>query len=231
MSLQDRIAAVHARIAAACSVSDRDPRTVTVVAVSKTHDADRVREAIALGQVAFGENRVHELVAKATALVDLHPRWHMIGSVQTNKVKDLLAVPGLTLLHSLDRDKLADVLEAQVGRRGNKLACLIEVNASGDPTKHGATPGDAAALLMHVERECPGLEVCGLMAMGPLAGPQPVFASVARLRDDLVQRSGRPLPVLSLGMSDDLEAAIAAGSTLVRIGTSIFGSRARGHSR
>ncbi len=228
MNLQTRLAAVHARIAAACSVSDRDPRTVTLVAVSKTHDADRIREAMALGQVAFGENRVHELVAKATALADLQPSWHMIGSVQTNKVKDLLAVPGLTLLHSLDRDKLADVLEAQVGRRATgKLTCLIEVNASGDPTKHGAAPTDAAALLVHVERECPGLEVCGLMAMGPLAGDvKPVFASVARLRDDLMQRCGRPLPVLSLGMSDDLEAAIDAGSTLVRIGTSIFGSRA-----
>ena len=227
MSLGERLAAVRSRLAAACVANARDSSAITLVAVSKQHPADRVREALALGQRAFGENRVQELVAKATALAHLQPSWHMIGSVQTNKVRDLLGVPGLALLHSLDRDGLADALQVRLATHPHRrLACLIEVNASGDATKHGVAPNDAGALLAHVLSDCPSLEVRGLMAMGPLASdPRPVFGGVVRLRDDLVQRIGRPLPVLSLGMSDDLEAAIAAGSTMVRVGTSIFGDR------
>ena len=230
MTLAARLAAVRASMAAACAAAKRVESEVTLVAVSKTQPVEVVRQALQLGLSVFGENRVQELAGKAAALRQERPAWHMIGSVQTNKVRDLLAIEGLALVHSLDRRKLADALqerltspEVEVAR----LACLIEVNASGDPSKHGAAPGDALDLLRHVQTSCPALSVHGLMAMGPLVGdPRPTFARVVRLRDDLRQATGLPLSTLSLGMSGDFEAAIAAGSTIVRIGSRLFGPRA-----
>jgi pyridoxal phosphate enzyme (YggS family) len=150
----------------------------------------------------------------------------MIGSVQTNKVRDLLQVPGLTLLHSLDRERLADELQRGLAPGGRRLDVLLQIHATDEPTKHGCDPAAAPELLQHVLSGCPMLSVRGLMAMGPLEGDAaPTFARVAALRDELRQHSGLPLPVLSLGMSGDLAAAIAAGSTLVRIGTAVFGAR------
>ncbi len=223
MDAAARLAAVQARIARACASAGRDPATVGLLAVSKTHPAEAVRAAFAAGQRVFGENRVQELTAKAAALVDLPLAWHLIGSLQTNKVRDLLRVPGLALIHSLDRHKLADVLQQQATA---PLAVLLQVHATDEETKHGCPPDAAPALVEHVLRACPQLTLRGVMAMGPLDGdPAPVFARVARLRDELRERSGLPLPVLSLGMSGDLEAAIAAGSTLVRVGTAVFGER------
>lgn len=200
---------------------------VRLVAVSKRQPATSVRAAHAAGQRDFGENRVQELVAKAHELADLPGvRWHMIGSLQTNKVADLLEVPGLVLLHSLDRVRLADNLQHELARRDRSLDVLLQVHATNEPGKHGCPMDAVAALLAHVRADCPALRVQGLMAMGPLQGdPAPVFAAVAALRHRLRADSGAPLPELSLGMSGDFPAAIAAGSTLVRIGTKVFGSR------
>jgi pyridoxal phosphate enzyme (YggS family) len=232
VTLAARLAAVHARIAAACAAAGRDPAAVTLVAVSKGQELTAVGEALALGQVAFGENRTAELLEKARALAaapgPLRPQWHMIGSVQTNKVSDLLATPGLTLVHGIDRRRLADVLQARLAADapGTTLPCLLEVNASGDASKHGVAVAEAEDLLQHVDRDCPALAVRGLMAMGPRVGdPRPTFAAVAALAERLRQHCGMPLPTLSLGMSGDFEAAIAAGSTMVRVGTAIFGER------
>jgi pyridoxal phosphate enzyme (YggS family) len=221
------LAGVRAAIAAACRTAGRAADTVALLAVSKTHPAAAVRAAFAVGQRAFGENRVQELAAKAAELRDVAGlRWHLIGSLQTNKVKDLLAVPGLALLHSLDRVKLADELQKELVKTGRRLDVLLQIHATGEATKHGCLPGEAPALLAHVAAQCPLLTVQGLMAMGPLAGdPAPVFSAVAQLRERLRAGSRLPLPVLSLGMSGDLAAAIAAGSTLVRIGTAVFGAR------
>lgn len=221
------LASVRAAIATACRAAGRAD-DVALLAVSKTHPAAAVRAAFAAGQREFGENRVQELAAKAAELRDVADvRWHLIGSLQTNKVKDLLAVPGLTLLHSLDRVKLADELQMELAKTGRRLDVLLQVHATGEATKHGCLPADAPALLAHVAAKCPLLTVQGLMAMGPLAGdPAPVFRAVAQLCEQLRASSGLPLPVLSLGMSGDLAAAIAAGSTLVRIGTAVFGARA-----
>ncbi|HLQ37583.1 MAG TPA: YggS family pyridoxal phosphate-dependent enzyme [Planctomycetota bacterium] len=221
------LAAVRARLLQLCRSNGRDPDTVALLAVSKTQPAATVRAAHAAGQRRFGENRVQELVAKASELRELADlRWQLIGSLQTNKVKDLLAVPGLELLHSLDRAKLADELQKECARGGRSLDVLLQIDATGEASKHGVPPAAAAALLAHVRSRCPSLRVQGLMAMGPLAGdPAPVFAAVARLREHLRQVSGLPLPVLSLGMSGDLPQAIAAGSTLVRVGTAVFGTR------
>ncbi|HLU40469.1 MAG TPA: YggS family pyridoxal phosphate-dependent enzyme, partial [Planctomycetota bacterium] len=173
MSIGARLAELRARIAAACAAAGRDAAEVVLVAVSKNHPAAAVREAMAHGQTVFGENRVQELAGKARELAEAGPEWHMVGTVQTNKVKDLLAVPGLALIHSLDREKLADALQARwaSARQGRgPLRCLLQVAVTGEPTKHGVPVDGARALLTHVVRDCPDLAPCGLMAMGPLDG-------------------------------------------------------------
>jgi pyridoxal phosphate enzyme (YggS family) len=225
--LGERLQAVQRQIAAAAVRAGRAPTAVQLLAVSKTHPPAAVRAAYALGQRNFGENRVQELVGKAAQLGDLLDlRWHMIGSLQTNKVAELLGVPGLALLHSLDRVRLADELQRELARRGGSLDVLLQVHATGEPSKHGCPPAQVGELLAHVRSRCPRLRVQGLMAMGPLAAaPEPVFAAVATLLAELRAHSGQPLPILSLGMSGDLDAAIAAGSTLVRLGTAVFGTR------
>lgn len=223
-ALADNFAAVRARIVGACSAAGRDPREVELLAVSKRHPADLVAKAMATGQVCFGENRVQELAAKARELEGAS--WHLIGSLQTNKVRDLLRVPGLALVHSCDRAKLANALQRELDARGARLDVLLQVNATGEDQKHGCSVAGAPALLEHVQRSCPALAVKGLMAMGPLRGPaRPVFDAVAALRDDLRTESGLDLSTLSLGMSGDLDDAVAAGSTMVRVGTALFGAR------
>ncbi|MBL9076425.1 MAG: YggS family pyridoxal phosphate-dependent enzyme [Planctomycetes bacterium] len=227
LAITRRLALLRLRIAGVCRLAGRPADAVELLAVSKLQPADAVRAAYAAEQRAFGENRVQELVAKAAALADLPDlRWHMIGSLQTNKVRDLLRVPGLVLLHSLDRVRLADELQRELDRAGRRLDVLVEIHATGEADKHGVAPADAPALVAHVQQHCPALRLQGVMAMGPLAGdPAPTFAAVAALHDELRRRSGLPLPTRSLGMSGDLEAAIAAGSTLVRLGTAVFGPR------
>lgn len=225
MSFAARRAAVLDEIARVCDACDRDPASVTLLAVSKQHPATVVDEAFAAGQRVFGENRVQELVAKA-AEVGVPVDWHFIGSVQTNKVGALLQVDRLCLLHSLDRVGLADALERRLADVGRELDVLLQIHATGEESKHGATVCESPGLLEHIQRQCPHLRVNGLMAMGPReAEPGPVFDRVAALREKLRDRSGLDLPILSMGMSGDLGPAIAAGSTLVRIGTALFGPR------
>jgi len=223
----DSLAVVRERIAAACRTSGRDPGEVELLAVSKRHGAEKVRAAYAAGHRDFGENRVQELASKWPELTDLSElRWHMIGSLQTNKVRDLLRVQNLELLHSLDRVGLADALQRELEPSERRLATLLQVHATDEPQKHGCEPGAAMTLLQHVQTHCPNVTIVGLMAMGPQVGdPAPAFERVAGLREELRAGSGLPLPLLSLGMSGDLESAIAAGSTLVRIGTAVFGPR------
>ncbi|MFK7738734.1 MAG: YggS family pyridoxal phosphate-dependent enzyme [Planctomycetota bacterium] len=233
-----RLAAVRDRIAEACGKVGRAAEDVAVLAVSKRHPVGKIEAAFACGQFAFGENRVQELVAKAEHFAADPPaavgssglakpiEWHLIGSLQTNKVKDVVGVAGLTLLHSMDRRKLADELQRSLLATDQRMHVLLQVNASGEEQKHGCPVDAAAQLLEHVQTHCGQLEVDGLMAMGPLDGdPAPVFARVADLHDKLRQASGLKLPTRSLGMSGDLEQAIAAGSTMVRIGTALFGAR------
>ena len=226
-SIAASLAAVRARIDAACARAGRTSGEVALLAVSKTRAAAAVRAAYAAGQRAFGENRVQELVAKAAELADLPElRWHLIGSLQTNKVRELLRVPGLALVHVLDRPRLADELQRELARVGATLEVLLQLHVTDEPTKHGCPPAQAAALLAHVRERCPALRVTGVMAMGPLVGdPAPAFHRAVATAAALRAASGLPLPVASLGMSGDLEAAVAAGSTLVRIGTAVFGAR------
>ena len=219
MSIAENLAAVRARIAEAERAAGRDPASVALVAVSKTHPAEAVAQALAAGQTLFGENRVQEGAAKFPALRAAHPalRLHLIGPLQTNKARD--AVRLFDRIESLDRPKLADALAAAIAREGRAPDCLIQVNTGREPQKAGCAPEETAALLAHARGL--GLTVSGLMCIPPAAGdPAPHFALLA----GLARRLG--LPVLSMGMSGDYPAAIAAGATHVRVGSAIFGHRA-----
>ena len=225
--IADNLTQVRASIAAACNACGRDPGEVQLLAVSKRHSVAAIRAAVAAGQTEFGENRVQELLTKDGELSAAEPvQWHLIGSLQTNKVRDLLGVRRLALVHSLDRERLATALQTELARSERELDVLLQVNATGEVSKHGCPVADAPALLQHVLQHCSFCRVRGVMAMGPLHGdPRPVFDRVAALIEQLRTESSLPLPVLSLGMSGDLDAAVAAGSTLVRIGTAVFGAR------
>lgn len=221
-------AEVLQRIAAGCAAAGRSPDSVALLAVSKYSSADDVRTALTTGHRSFGESRVQDLVAKANELQgESQLQWHLIGSLQTNKVRDLLQVPNLSLVHSVDRKKLADQLQRELVVAGKELNVLLQINATGEESKHGCLPDALAELLDHVQTSCPALQVQGLMAMGPLHGTvRPVFDRVVALRDSQRRRTGLALDTLSIGMSDDLEEAIAAGSSMVRVGTALFGGRA-----
>ncbi len=226
MTLAVRLEAVRASIAAACVSCDRDPADVELLPVSKRHPSAVILEARAAGLDVFGENRVQELADKAVELVESGVAWHLIGSLQTNKVNHLLRVPGLVLLQSLDRIKLADTLQQALADLARSLDVLIQINATEDGTKHGASAADTADLLHHLTSDCPALRPVGVLAMGPLHGdPDPVFRVVADLHETLRQSSGLPLPIRSMGMTGDMSSAIVHGSTMVRIGTAIFGPR------
>lgn len=218
---------VRARIFAAASASGRDPASVKLVAVSKTHPADAVREAYAHGQRDFGENYVQELLQKAEQLRDLSElRWHLIGHLQRNKAR--LVVPLVSLVHTVDSPELAlELAKRHAGAApGRRLRVLVEVSIAGEAQKHGAAPEALAELCRNIE-ELPALELCGLMCVPPLtddpAGAAPFFAALSRLRE--LHGGVQRLPELSMGMSHDLEPAVAAGATLVRVGTAVFGAR------
>jgi len=218
---------VRARIHAAAAASGRDPARVTLIAVSKTQPAEAVREAYAHGQRDFGENYVQELQQKAEQLRDLSElRWHFIGHLQRNKAR--LVVPLVSLVHTVDSPELAIELAKRHGHgaTGRRLPVLVEVSIAGEPQKHGAAPEALAELCRRIE-ELPELELRGLMCVPPFtddpAGAAPFFAELARLRE--LHGGSRRLPELSMGMTHDLEQAVAAGATLVRVGTAIFGAR------
>ncbi|WP_270939093.1 YggS family pyridoxal phosphate-dependent enzyme [Falsiroseomonas oryzae] len=213
------LAAVKARIAEACARAGRDPGTVTLVAVSKTHPAEAVLAALAAGQAVFGENRVQEAMAKFPPLRPAHPqlRLHLIGALQTNKAREAVRVADV--IESLDRPKLAAALADAMAKEGRRPALLVQVNTGDEPQKAGVPRAEADAFLRAC-RDDHGLEITGLMCIPPVEGdPRPHFAWLA----GLAARHG--LRTLSMGMSGDFEAAIAEGATHVRIGTAIFGSR------
>jgi pyridoxal phosphate enzyme (YggS family) len=200
------------------------PPGVTLVAVSKTQPAEAIREAYAAGQRHFGENYAQEWRDKAAALADLDGLvWHFIGALQTNKVKILLraGLPPVAWVHTVDRLPVAEELSKRSAQLAVKTRVLLEVNVAGEGSKSGCPPEEAPGLAEAVAR-LPALELRGLMCIPPAAGdPRPHFAALRRLRDGLPF----PLPDLSMGMSGDYESALAEGSTLVRIGTAIFGER------
>lgn len=215
--------AVRSRIAAAAKQAGRPAESIKLVAVSKTVPLERVREAALAGQQAFGENYVQEGVAKARSLPDLE--WHFIGPVQSNKTRGV--AEHFSWVHGIDRLKTAERLSAARSAGAAPLQVCIQVNISGEPSKHGVPPSEASSLA-HAVARLPGLCLRGLMAI-PEAGENLAltrqrFASLRTLRDGL-KREGLDMDTLSMGMTQDLEIAIQEGATIIRVGTAIFGER------
>jgi PLP dependent protein len=214
-----RLAAIRGEIARACRDAGRDPAGVTLVAVSKTFNADAVEPVIAGGQRRFGENRVQEARAKWPPLLARHAglELHLVGSLQSNKAKDAVAL--FDAIHSLDRASLAEALAKEVARQGRRPLLFVEVNTGAEPQKAGVPPQDVDAFLAAC-RDRYGLSISGLMCIPPMSdAPAPHFALTAKI----ARRNG--LELLSMGMSADFPTAIAFGATHVRIGTAIFGAR------
>jgi hypothetical protein len=233
MSISQKIAGVRERIAEAARNAGRRPEEIALMAVSKTHPAERIREAYAAGLRLFGENRVQEFSGKAGSLTDLtDAEWHMIGHLQTNKAGKAAELFGA--VDSVDSVKLAEKLDAAARSLGRKLDVLIEVNVGGEAAKSGVAP-DSAELenLLLIAPRFEALQFSGLMTVPPFnddpEAARPFFKKLRQLRGAI---SARKLPavamgVLSMGMSHDFEVAIEEGSTCVRVGTAIFGERSK----
>lgn len=225
-TIADNLQRVRERIAAACADAGRDVNEVTLLAVSKTFGPDDVRAAAADGQRDFGENYIQEAVEKIALLADLPLQWHCIGPIQSNKTR--LVATHFHWAHSVERLKVAQRLSQQRPAHLPPLQVCLQVNVDGGANKAGVAPGDALELARAVAG-LPRLRLRGLMT---IPEPAPDFASrlavhqKARRLFDSLREDGLPLDTLSMGMTADLEAAIHAGSTMVRVGTAIFGGRA-----
>ena len=222
MGIKENLEAVEERIRAACEKAGRSRDEVRLVAVSKRKPAEAVIEAAAAGQILFGENRVQEAQNKIP-LCPNHLHWHLIGHLQSNKAR--LAAGLFRMIHSVDSAKLLRALDEYAAA---PLPVLIQVNVSGEGSKSGCAPEEAAGLI-EAANACSQVEVHGLMTIPPFT-PDPEkarthFSSLRNLRDELQEATGTPLPELSMGMSSDFEIAIEEGSTLVRVGSDIFGRR------
>jgi PLP dependent protein len=209
---------------AALERSGREPGSVRLLAVTKGYPAGTIREALALGLNDLGESRVQEAEGKIREL-GTGPRWHLVGHLQTNKAKK--AVELFAEIHSVDSESVAEELARRAGAVGRTPACYVEVNTSGDASKHGVAPGAARDLLRRV-RALDSLRLEGLMTIGPLhggpSGARASFRALARIREE-ARREGilGDGAGLSMGMSDDFEVAIEEGATIVRIGSTLFG--------
>ena len=223
--IADNLQQVRTRIATACNTHGRPPEAVTLLAVSKTFGPQAVREAFAAGQTAFGENYIQEAVDKIVALADLPLEWHCIGPIQSNKTR--LVAEHFDWAHSVDRLKIAQRLSEQRPKGTAPLNVCIQVNIDGGPTKAGVAPEDALALAQAVVA-LPNVRLRGIMTIPEPAIDFEAACAVhtrARALFDALNAAGLALDTLSMGMTGDLEAAIASGSTMVRVGTAIFGGR------
>jgi PLP dependent protein len=246
-SIAQNIARVQAEVNAASQRSGRDPQTVTLIGVSKTKPVEQILEAIGAGLQHFGENRVEESndkIPKVNAQAQICPQWHMIGHVQSRKVKDLFVSgtsglsPLFDLIHSVDSVKLAGKLSKQAEDAGVNLNVLLEMNVSGEESKEGfhavnwTTDSEVRARVWEdfsTIHAMAGLNICGLMTIAPIVdemeAARPVFVSLRQLRDALSESFGAVLTELSMGMTDDYPVAVEEGATLVRVGRAIFGER------
>ncbi|MFN5560792.1 MAG: YggS family pyridoxal phosphate-dependent enzyme [Opitutaceae bacterium] len=222
----DHVAEVRSRIAESCARAGRNPAEVRLLPVTKTQPPEVVQFVVQHGGFeAVGENRVQETAEKRPRVAG-GLRWELIGHLQSNKARQ--AVELFERIQSVDRDKVLIALDRAAGEQGRRLAVLLQVNAGNDPAKFGVDP-EAAPALLEQALQLPHLRVEGLMTIAPLSDDPTVarrtFARLREIRDDLVKRFGLPLNELSMGMSGDLDAAIAEGSTLVRVGSALFGAR------
>ena len=224
-NLSEQLGRVRQRIAQAAAAAGRDVQSITLLAVTKGQDAARIRAAMALGLTDFGENYVDEAVAKIGALRDTLARWHFIGRLQANKTR--LVAEHFSWVHSVDRLRIAERLAAQRPHLAPPLNVCVQVHIADDPQKGGVAPADALALLQAISA-LPRLRLRGLMCMLPYATAVPrQHAAFAQLRQllEASQAVGLAIDTLSMGMSTDMDAAVAEGATLVRVGTALFGPR------
>lgn len=224
-AIAENLHRVQARIQSACQVAGRDPASVRLLAVSKTFDADAVRQAHAAGQTAFGENYIQEGVDKIQALQDLGLEWHCIGPIQSNKTR--LVAAHFDWVHSVDRLKTAERLSAQRPTTLAPLQVCIQVNMDGGENKSGVVPDQALALAQAVAA-LPHLQLRGIMSIPEPYEDEALTRAVHAQAHALwlhLKSQGLSLDTLSMGMTADLEAAVQQGSSMVRVGTAIFGSR------
>ncbi len=214
------------RIQAAAMGCGRKAQDITLLAVSKTQSSQAIREAHGAGQCAFGENYLQEALEKIEALQTLNLQWHFLGPIQSNKTRPI--AEHFHWVHSLERENIAKRLnDARPAALGPLNVC-IQVNADGQASKAGVAISEVAELANVIQR-LPNLRLRGLMAIPNPENPGPAFTAISALRQELNQQYGWQLDTLSMGMSDDLDLAVAAGSTLVRVGTAIFGPRNSPH--
>lgn len=245
-TLAGRLDEVKDRIANACIKVKRDPAEVTLIAVTKTAAPEQIREILQLGVSDLGESRVQVLAQRVGQVNEFHQRllahgdsdvpaklrWHMIGHLQRNKVKQVL--PLVSLIHSVDSLRLAEELESQAARMQKRIPVLMQINASDEPQKHGVAVGAAVHLAEQID-SMPHLHLLGLMSMAPLTDDQArirhCFARTREIFEELRWHKigGNGLRHLSMGMSNDFELAIAEGATMVRIGTALFGGKVQDH--
>ncbi len=225
--VRDNIQTVEEKIAAACRRAARDPKEVTLIAVSKTKPVELIQEAIEYGQVDFGENKVQELTNKYEILPK-NLRWHMIGHLQRNKVKYI--VDKAALIHSVDSLRLAKTISAEAQKKKVTVPILIEVNVAQEESKFGTACGETLTLVEEAAK-LPNIRIEGLMTIAPFVDDpeenRPVFKKLKQLSVDIMAKNINNVNVniLSMGMTNDYEVAIEEGATMVRVGTGIFGER------
>lgn len=224
--LNETLGEVRGRIAAACARAGRDPAEVEIIAVTKTHGAETVDEAWREGLSVIGENKVQEAEWKKAASAS-GPSWHLIGHLQTNKVRRALEI--FDFIHSVDSVRLADRIQLVADDMGALPRILLEVNVAGESSKSGMRPDEVRGALEHISACCPRITVEGLMTMAPFSeNPEDSrvhFRRLRELRDSLERDLGIALPRLSMGMSGDYEVAVEEGATWLRLGTVLFGDR------
>ncbi len=222
--IEENRRAVQRRIAAACKRSGRKPEDVTLVAVTKMVTAAEIAELYRLGVRDFGENRVADGAAHKSAVAADGARWHLIGHLQRNKAAEALQA-GFLRIHSVESEKLIEVLDRECGKLGVRAEILLEVNVSGEESKYGVSPENLPALAK-LAAAAPHLAFSGLMTMAPFTdapeNSRPHFRRLAALRGEMSALTGCALPHVSMGMTGDFEVAVEEGATLVRVGTALF---------
>ena len=227
IALGSRLSSVRERIARAASRAKRDPAAVRLIAVSKTFSADHIRAVADAGQLDFGENKVQEGLAKIARTSDLPLRWHLIGHLQSNKVKQAVAFHAID---SIDGSALLQKVETAASQAGRTVEVLIQVDLANEPTKYGIPPERLGAALDAADA-CKAVRLKGLMLLPPAVDDpedaRSYFSALRTLRDELVRQGRNPstLAELSMGMSHDFEIAVEEGATMVRVGSAIFGPR------
>lgn len=221
--LANNLTLVKTKIQAACSRASRSPDDVTLLAVTKTVSVEVVASLVDLGLTRFGENRAQVGAEKVAVLDKAEVEWHFIGHLQRNKVKHVL--PGFRVFHSIDSLRLAKTLAEEAVKKKCEIEVFVEVNVSGEASKHGVAPDDAFALAEYLASQS-GVSLRGLMTMAPICSDveqtRPVFRRLRELRDSIIARTGIALPDLSMGMSNDFEIAIEEGATVIRLGSVLF---------